>query len=50
MRDKSRTEECIWRGEGIHSTRVWNEMENMRAELENMFQLASSGGRLFPPV
>jgi HSP20 family protein len=27
---------------------MWNEMENMRAELENMFQLASSGNRLLP--
>ena len=28
---------------------MWSEMENMRAELENMFQLASSGGRLLLP-
>ena len=27
---------------------MWSEMENMRTELENMFQLASSGGRLLP--
>ena len=27
---------------------MWSEMENMRAELENMFQLASSRGRLLP--
>jgi len=26
-----------------------SEMENMRAELENMFQMASSSGRLLPP-
>jgi HSP20 family protein len=28
---------------------MWSEMENMRTELENMFQLASRGGRLLPP-
>jgi hypothetical protein len=27
---------------------VGSEMENMRAELENMIQLASSSGRLLP--
>jgi HSP20 family protein len=27
---------------------MWSEMENMRAELENMFQLASRGGRFLP--
>ncbi|HUW86312.1 MAG TPA: Hsp20/alpha crystallin family protein [Methanoregula sp.] len=28
---------------------LWNEIEEMRAELENTFQLASSGGRFLPP-
>jgi HSP20 family protein len=30
------------------SDSMWDEMENRRAERENMFQLASSGNRLFP--
>ena len=29
---------------------MWSEMENMRAELENMFQMASSSGRFLPPA
>ena len=28
---------------------MWSEMENMRSELENMFQMASQGGRFLPP-
>jgi HSP20 family protein len=27
---------------------MWSEMESMRTELENVFQLASSGNRLLP--
>jgi len=29
---------------------MWSEMENMRAELENMFQIASSVRGLLPPA
>jgi HSP20 family protein len=29
---------------------MWKEMEDMRAELENMFQLTSSGGRFLLPA
>ena len=36
----------VWRRYPFDS--MWNEMENMRAELENMFQMASSGTRLLP--
>ena len=28
---------------------MWSEMENMRSELENMFQMASQSGRFLPP-
>lgn len=28
---------------------IWREMEEMRAELENMFQQVHAGGRLLPP-
>jgi hypothetical protein len=38
----------VWRRYPFDS--MWSEMENMRAEPENIFQLASSGGRLLPPV
>ena len=37
----------VWRRYPFES--MWSEMESMRAELENMFQMASSGGRLLPP-
>jgi HSP20 family protein len=29
---------------------MWREMDEMRAELENMFRQNSAGGRLLPPV
>jgi HSP20 family protein len=38
----------VWRRYPFES--MWSEMENMRAELENMFQMASAGGRLLPPA
>jgi HSP20 family protein len=37
----------VWRRYPFES--MWSEMENMRAELENMFQMASPGGRFLPP-
>jgi HSP20 family protein len=37
----------VWRRYPFDS--MWSEMENMRAELENMFQMASSSGRFLPP-
>jgi hypothetical protein len=33
----------VWRRYPFES--MWSEMENMRAGLENMFQMASAGGR-----
>ena len=36
----------VWRRYPFES--IWSEMEHMRAELDEMFQLASSGGRFLP--
>ena len=39
---------CKWCGEDIHTTQYWSEMEDMRAELDALFQLGPYLGQITP--